>query len=577
MINTRFKFFFAIIVLISLNACQGEPVSKQEEIVEPEKIYDTIIKNGTIYDGSGGTVYQADLAILDDRIAKIGKLDSAKAAQIIDAKGKAVAPGFINMLSWAPTSLMEDGRGLSDIMQGVTLEVFGEGWSMGPVSEHSKQFMIRSFDLDSDMDVPWNSLGEYMDFMEQKGVSPNIASFVGATTLRMYQLGQQNRAPSDAEMQTMRQLTHQAMQEGAMGLGSSLIYAPAFFATTEELTELAKVVGEYDGMYISHMRSEGNAIGKAVDELIQIAKDADVAAEIYHLKFAGQDNWDKFDTIVGKINRAREQGLAITADMYTYKAGGTGLAATMPPWASEGGNDALVERLKDPQTRAKIISQMQVKSDEWENFYLASGAAGIKLVGLSNPELKQYVGMSVAQVAAARHQKPVDTIADLIVIEGARIDSVFFLMSDENIKRKAVLPWLSFASDAGAYSAQGKILEKPVHPRAYGTFARVLGQYVRQEKLMSLSEAVRKLSGLPAKNLKLKQRGLLMEGYYADVVVFDPDTIIDKATFDQPHQLAVGMQQVFVNGSQVLKNGKHTGKMPGRFVHGPGYKQRESR
>ncbi len=574
MTKNEFKFLSIAFMSAALSACLGDKESMLEEKVvgSPAIVYDTIIKNGVIYDGTGKQGFPADLAIIDDRIVKIGNLSEQKARTVIDAKNKAVAPGFINMLSWAPTSLMEDGRGLSDIMQGVTLEVFGEGWSMGPISEQSKQFMIRSFELDPKVEIPWQSLGEYMDFMERKGVSPNIASFVGATTLRMHQLGQQNRAPTDEEMQTMRQLTHQAMQEGAMGLGSSLIYAPAFFATTEELTELAKVVGEYNGMYISHMRSEGNAIEKAVDELIQIAKDANVAAEIYHLKFAGQDNWHKFDIIINKINQARQQGLAITADMYTYKAGGTGLAATMPPWASEGGNDALVERLKEPKTRAKILSQMQQKSNDWENLYLASGAAGIRLVGLSNSELTKYIGMTVAQIAADRHQKAVETIADMIVIEGARIDSIFLLMSDENIKRKAVLPWLSFASDAGAYAAQGKILQKPVHPRAYGTFARVLGQYVRQDKLMDLAEAIRKLSGLPAKNLKLKQRGLLLEGYFADVVVFDPDTIIDKATFDQPHQLAVGMQQVFVNGTQVLKNGQHTGKLPGRFVHGPGYK-----
>lgn len=572
----RFKLLLMFFILTALCACQQNNGSIEDNnaVAGPPDVYDIIIRNGMIYDGSGKPGYRADLAIIDDRIVKIGDLEPAIADIIIDAKNKAVAPGFINMLSWAPTSLIEDGRGLSDIVQGVTLEVFGEGWSMGPVSEQGKQFMIDSFDLDPDMEIPWNSLGEYMDFMENKGVSPNIASFVGATTLRMHQLEQQNRAPNEQEMQTMRQLTHQAMQEGAMGLGSSLIYAPAFFATTEELTELAKVVGEYNGMYISHIRSEGNSIEKAVDELIQIARDANVAAEIYHLKFAGQDNWHKFDKIINKINLAREQGLAITADMYTYTAGGTGLAATMPPWASEGGNAALVERLKDGKTRRKIISQMTTKSNDWENLYLASGSDGIKLIGLSNPKLKKYIGMTIETISALRHQEPVETIADLIIEEQARIDAVYFLMNDRNIKRKAVLPWLSFSSDAGAYSAQGKILESPVHPRAYGSFARVLGQYVRQDKLMSLAEAIRKLSGLPAKNLKLKQRGLLVEGYFADVVVFDPETIIDKATYDKPHQLAVGMHHVLVNGTQVLKDGQHTGKLPGRFIRGPGYKEK---
>jgi len=570
-----FRKILIVSVLVSLAACQSDESQTPIETSESQSTieYDTIIKNGVIYDGSGERPYQADIAIMGDQIAIIGDLSNAKAKQVIDANNKAVAPGFINMLSWAPTSLIDDGRALSDIKQGVTLEVFGEGWSMGPLSKESKDYMARSFDLDVETEIKWSTLGEYMDYMQQKGVSVNIASFVGATTLRAYQMGQENRAPTEQEMETMRQLTHQAMQEGAMGLGSSLIYAPAFFATTEELTELAKVVGEYNGMYISHMRSEGNGIEKAVDELIQIAKEADVAAEIYHLKFAGRNNWHKFDAIIKKINDARAQGLAITADMYTYKAGGTGLEATMPPWASEGGDEALVERLNDKKIRAEILAQMNQQSDDWENLYLASGAEGIVLVGLTKPHLLKFQGKSIAEVAKLRGQSAVETIADLIIEEKKRIDAVFFLMSDENIKRKAVLPWLSFASDAGAYAPEGTVLNRPVHPRAYGTFSRVLGRYVRQEKLMSLAEAIRKLSGLPASNLKLKKRGQLRQGYFADVVVFDPNLIIDKATFDQPHQLSEGIEQVFVNGVQVLKDGQHTNLMPGRFVHGPGYRK----
>jgi len=538
--------------------------------------YDVIIREGTIYDGTGSKGLMTDLGIIGDQIVAIGDLSQSTAKKEIDAKNKVVAPGIINMLSWAVTSLIEDGRGLSDIKQGVTLEVFGEGWSMGPVlKENGAEHIYNEFSLSREIDITWNSLGEYLQFMEDRGVSPNIASFIGATTVRLHQLGNENRAPTKIEMDNMKDLVRVAMKEGAMGLGSSLIYPPAFFATTNELTELAKVVGEYDGMYISHMRSEGDSIESAVDELISIARNAKVAAEIYHLKFAGRDNWNKFEQIVAKVEKAREQGLAITADMYTYEAGATMLTATLPPWASDGGLEKLIERLKETSTRKKISEEMALKSPDWENLYLAAGPAGIQVNYLRNKNNQKYIGMTVAEIAKSREQAPIDTIIDLIIEDNSPLEAIYFLMDKNNLSKKAVIPWLSFGSDAEAVAPEGKVLDIPKHPRAYGTFARVLGNYVRDLDLMPMEKAIFKLSGLPATNLKLKQRGFLKLGYFADVIVFDPKIIADKATFEKPHQLAVGMEQVFINGVQVLSNGEHTGKTPGRFIKGPGYKKNE--
>jgi N-acyl-D-amino-acid deacylase len=560
-----------------LTACKYEPadnVASEEPAAVPEVVtYDTIIRHGRVVDGSGQPGQQADVGIRGDRIAAIGDLSAATAALEIDASGKVVAPGFINMLSWAVRSLMHDGRGLSDIEQGVTLEVFGEGWSMGPLADTPEtQAMLKDFMGDDVDKVNWTSLGQYLEFLQNKGVSPNIASFVGATTLRIHEVGFDNRPPTAEEMANMKALTHQAMQEGAMGLGSSLIYPPAFFATTEELVELAKVVGEYDGMYISHMRSEGNRIEQSIQELITIAREGGIGAEIYHLKLAGKQNWDKLPTVVKMIEDARAEGLDITTDMYTYIAGGTSLSACFPPWASDGGKDALLQRLQDPETRARIIEAMSNNADDWENLYFGAGPGGVLLSAIEAEGLKSEIGKTIEQVAKERGTNPEETIVNLVLESENSIGAVFFLMNEDNVKAQMKLPYMSFGSDAAAQAPEGEVLEQGAHPRTYGNFARVLGKYVRDEKVISLEDAIHKLTALPASNLKISDRGLLQADYYADVVVFDPATIADHATFEQPHQLATGMEQVFVNGVQVLKDGEHTGATPGRFVRGPGYK-----
>ena len=535
--------------------------------------HDVIIRGGTVFDGSGAPGRRLDLAIRGDRISAIGNLDDTTADHIVDATGLAVSPGFINMLSWAPASLIADGRGLSDLVQGVTLEVFGEGFSMGPVNPNSEQEMFTGFFALEELDpLPWRTLGEYLEWLTERGVSPNVASFVGATSLRMHELGSENRAPSPEELDTMRELTREAMREGAMGLGSSLIYPPAFFASTEELIELAKVVGEFGGMYISHMRSEGNNIEGAVQELIAIAREAGIPAEIYHLKFAGKPNWGKYDSVIGMIEEARAEGLRITADMYTYVAGATSLSAVIPPWVSDGGVEALLERIQDADTRARIIEEMRTPSDEWENLLMAAEPEGVLLASFNAPELKPYEGMRLSQVAQMRGTSPEETVLDLVLENGARIGAIYFIMSEGNMKRKVALPWVSFGSDAEAVAPEGEVLSTGTHPRAYGNFARLLGKYVREEQVISLAEAVRKLTALPADHLGILERGRLRTGHYADIVVFNADEITDHATWTNPHQLATGVEHVFVNGEQVIENAEHTGAMPGRFIRGPGYR-----
>ena len=535
--------------------------------------YDTIIRNGMIYDGNGGDPYKADIGIKNDTIAFIGDLSKAAGVNEIDAKGNAVAPGFINMLSWATESLIEDGRSQSDIRQGVTLEVMGEGWSMGPLNEALKKQQQES-QTDIRYKIEWNTLGEYLAFLEKKGISCNVASFVGATTLRLNVIGEDNRDPTPAEMDSMKLLVRQAMEEGAMGVGTSLIYPPAFFAKTSELIELCKEASKYGGSYISHMRSEGNKLHEAVEELITISKKANIHAEIYHLKAAGKDNWTKMDSVIRRIERARAEGLNITADMYTYIAGGTGLTATMPPTLQDGGFGKLRERLQDPVVRQQTIKDMNSKTDQWENFFYAVGTPeNILVVGFKEDSLKKYIGKSLAAVAKMRGKSAEETAMDLIVQDSTRVECIYFLMDENNVKKQIAIPWLSFGSDEGSFEPAGVFLKSNPHPRAYGNFSRVLGKYVREEKIISLQEAIRKLSKLPATNLKIKNRGEIKTGNYADIVIFDTAKINDKATFEKPHQYAEGMIHVFVNGKQVLKDGEHTGATPGQFVKGPGYKK----
>jgi N-acyl-D-amino-acid deacylase len=538
---------------------------------QPATSYDVIIRNGAIYDGSGGKPFLGDVAIRGDRIAAVGRLGAARGRSEIDARGMAVAPGFINMLSWATESLLHDPRSLSDIVQGVTLEVMGEGWSMGPLNERMKREM-RERQGEQKFEVAWTTLGEYLEHLERRGVATNVASFVGATTVRIHEVGYENRPPTPAELDRMRGLVRQAMEEGAMGVGSSLIYAPAFYAQTDELIELCKVAAEYDGMYISHMRSEGARLLEAIDELIRIAREAGVRAEIYHLKAAGRSNWGKLDGAIRRVEAARAEGLAITANMYTYTAGATGLDAAMPPWVQEGGFDAWVARLKDPEIRARVIREMTTPTDEWENLFLEAGPEGTLLVGFRNPQLRPLTGKTLAEVARMRGKSPAETAIELVIEDGTRVGTVYFLMREENVRRQIQLPWMSFGSDAGSVAPEGAVLNSNPHPRAYGNFARLLGRYVRDERLIPLEEAVRRLTSLPAENLRIADRGRLESGFYADVVVFDPARIQDHATFEKPHQLSTGVLHVFVNGAQVLRDGAHTGATPGRFVRGPGYR-----
>ncbi|MCE7995693.1 MAG: D-aminoacylase [Roseivirga sp.] len=531
------------------------------------KDYDVIISNGTVYDGSGQSAIKTDIGIKGDTIAFMGDLSEASARTNIDAEGMAVAPGFINMLSWANNSLIRDGRGQSDIRQGVTLEIFGEGTSPGPIGE-KRQAEMRA---DGD-EVRWTTLGGYFDFMEKKGISPNIASFLGATTLRINTVGYDDRPATGDELEAMKQMTRQAMEEGAMGIGSSLIYAPAFYADTEELIAVSRIAGQYGGMYISHMRSEGNRFLESINELMRIASEGNLPAEIYHLKASGEENWHKLDLAIAKIDSARAAGLPISTDMYTYTAGSTGLNAAMPPWVQEGGFDAWAERLQDPEIRKKLQVEMTTPTNDWENLLLAAGSAEkCLLVGFKNDSLKYLTGKTLAEVAIMRDKSPEETAMDLVWQDGSRVQAVYFLMSEENVRKQIKLPYMSFGSDAGALAAEGETLKSSTHPRTYGNFARLLGKYVREEKIIPLEEAIYKLTSLPASRLKLKKRGSLQTGYFADIVVFDPETISDHATFDEPHQYSTGMVHVFVNGEQVLKEGEHTGALPGRAVRGPGY------
>lgn len=533
--------------------------------------YDVILRGGTVYDGSGDKPYAGDLAFIGDKIAAIGDIGEATASIEIDVAGLAVAPGFVNMMSWANESLIEDGRSQSDIRQGVTLEIMGEGNSMGPLNDAMKAEMI-SRQSDIRYVVEWTTLAEYLEFLERRGISPNVASFIGAATPRKYVIGHEDREPTPAELDQMRDLVRGAMEEGALGVASSLMYPPGLFAKTDELIALSEVAAEYDGMYISHMRDEGAHMIEAIEELLTIAREADIRAEIYHFKSSGKSNWHLFDEAVAMVERARAEGLQITADVYTYPAGATGLNASIPPWVQEGGFSASLERMKNPVLRKRIAREMLEPSDEWENMYLGSGSPdNILLTGFKNEELKRYTGMTLAQVAKMRGTDPRFTAMDLIVEDGSRVGTVYFTQSEDVVRKAVALPWVSFNSDAASVAPEGVFLESNPHPRAYGSFARALAKYVRGEQLISLQEAIRKLAALPSLNLRIDRRGQLKEGFFADVVVFDPDTIQDHATFVEPHQYATGMLHVFVNGEQVLKDGEHTGATPGRVVRGPGW------
>jgi N-acyl-D-amino-acid deacylase len=551
------KHFLVSLSCLVLLAC-----SNPGDLARP---FDVVIRNGTVYTGDGGEPLHADIAISGDRIAAIGEIGGT-AQKTIDATGLAVSPGFINMLSWATESLIEDGLSQSDLRQGVTLEVMGEGWSMGPMNATMKQEAIR-LSGDIKYDIVWTSLAEYLQHLEDRGISANVASFIGATTVRIHVLGHEDRAPTPEELVRMEDLVAEAMQSGALGVGSSLIYAPAFYSSTEELIALSRVAAKYGGRYISHIRGEGTQLLEAVDELITIARQAGIGAEIYHLKAGGRDNWSKLEEVFRMIEAARAEGLDITADMYTYTAGATGLDAAMPPWVQEGGHEAWVERLKNPGVRARVIEEMKHEGDDWENLYhAASGPDNLLLLGFKNDDLKPLTGMSLAKVAAIRWTSAEDTMIDLVIEDDSRVGTAYFLMSEENIRTQ---PWVAFGSDAESLAPEGVFLKSNPHPRAYGTFARLLGKYVREEGVISLSEAIRRLTSFPAENLGLEDRGRLREGYFADIAIFDPATITDNATYSAPHQYASGVRHVIVNGVPVLLDGEHTGATPGRFVRKP--------
>jgi len=534
--------------------------------------YDTIIRNGMIYDGNAGEAYKGDIALNADTIAFIGDLSKESAKNEIDAKGMAVAPGFINMLSWSNESLIEDGRSQSELRQGVTLEVMGEGESMGPLNAKMKEQLKRG-QTDIKYNVEWNTLGEYLNWLEKKGISCNVASFVGATTVREYVIGEDDRDPTAEQLDSMKLLVRAAMKEGAMGVGSSLIYPPAFFAKTNELVELCKEASKYNGMYISHIRNEGNKLFEAVDELMTISKEANLPAEIYHFKASGKDNWWKIDSLIKKIDKARAEGLKITADMYTYNASATGLTAAFPPSLQDGGFDSLWHRLQRADVREKMKKAMDSDPRDWENtYYGAGGAKGVLLLGFKQDSLRKYIGKTLEEVAKIRGTSPEETAINLIVEDSTRIDVSYFSMDSNNIRREVALPWMSFCSDASSQAPEGVFLKANPHPRAYGSFIRVLGKYSREEKVLPLQQAVYQLAKLPATNLKLQKRGELKIGNYADIVIFDPTAVKDNATFAKPHQYASGVVHVFVNGAQVIKDGEHTNARPGKFVKGPGYK-----
>jgi N-acyl-D-amino-acid deacylase len=536
----------------------------------PPADYSILIRGGTIYDGSGGTPYVGDVAIKGDKIVCVGTC-AGTAARTVDATGKAVSPGFINMLSWATESLIADGRGLSDTVQGVTLEVMGEGNSMGPLNPEMKRLALQR-QGDIKYPIRWTTLGQYLEYLQKKGITPNVASFIGATTVREHELGEKDVDPTPAQLDRMRALVRAAMKEGALGVGSSMIYAPASYAETPELIAITSEAGKCGGMYISHMRSEGNKLLEAIDELIAISRESGAPAEIYHFKQGGEPNWGKLGAAIARVEAARKSGLRITADMYTYPAGATGLDAAMPTWVQSGGLEAWIKRMKDSATRARLVQEMRTPSNDWENLLLLAGSPDrVLLIAFKNPKLKPLTGKTLAEVAKMRGKSPEETAMDLVIEDGSRVGTVYFLMSEDNIKREAALPWMGLGSDEQSEAPEGVFLKSSSHPRAYGNVARFLGHYVRDEKVTTLQDAVRRLTSQPATNLGIRNRGWLAPGYYADVVVFDPARVQDHATFEKPKQLATGVDDVFVNGVQVLKDGQHTGAKPGRFVRGPGW------
>ena len=569
--KSQIRFAIAAAAL-ALASCVAQPATQLSAAPSPPMpVYDVIIRNGTIYDGSGGAPYVGDVLVNGDRIVSVGGPAAKDRGRTeIDASGLAVSPGFINMLSWAVATLIADGRGLSDTLQGVTLEVFGEGSSMGPLNPEMKALALKR-QQDIKFAIEWTTLGEYLEYLERRGVTPNVASFVGAGTVREHELGERDVDPTPEQLDRMRALVRAAMKEGAVGVGSSLIYAPDNFAETPELIALSEEAARCGGMYISHIRDEGPKLLEAIDELIEISAKSGAPAEIYHFKQSGRDNWHKIDDAIARVEAARAAGQRITADMYTYPASSTGFDAAFPLWVQDGGLEQWVERLKDPKTRARALAEMRGPAASENTKLVVEEPDKVLLVGFKTDALKPLTGKTLGEVARERGKSPEETAADLIVADETRIQVVYFGMSEENVRREVAIPWMSFGSDAGSQAPEGVFLKSSTHPRAYGNFARLLGKYVRDEKAVTLPDAIRRLTSFPATNLGLKDRGFLKPGMYADSVLVDPATIQDHATFARPQQLATGVRDVFVNGVQVVRDGVHTGAKPGRVVRGPGW------
>jgi N-acyl-D-amino-acid deacylase len=560
----RMPALLSVVIAVFATFLAPTPEARQGET------FDIVIRGGMVYDGSGSPGVRSDVGIRRDRVVAVRDLSAATASTVIDASGMAVAPGFVNMLSWSTESLLVDGRSQGEIRQGVTTQIFGEGSSMGPLNDAMKKRMVEQMG-DLKFDITWTTLSEYLQELERRGVSQNVASFLGATTVREHVIGLADRKPTASELETMRDIVRREMEAGALGIGSSLIYAPAFYASTDELIELCKVAAKYHGKYISHLRSEGNRLVEAVEELIRISRAANIPAEIYHLKAAGEANWSKMPRVIEMIEQARRRGLRITADMYTYTAGATGLDASMPPWVLDGGYEEAFKRLRDPEIRKKIASAIRTPSRDWENLFLAAGSPDrVLLVEFKSEALKPLTGKTLAEAARMRGEDPIDTIMNLVLEDRSRVGTVYFMMAEENLNRQIRLPWVSFGSDAASMAPEPPFTKSSAHPRANGNFARVLGKYVREDKALTLAEAIHRMSGLPASNLELDQRGFLRPGMFADVVIFDPATIADRATFEKPHQYAVGIRDVIVNGVAVLRNGEHTNARPGRALWGRG-------
>ena len=527
--------------------------------------YDVVLRNGRVCDGSGAPCVSGGVAINGDQIAKVGDLGNIRGKTERDVHGQVIAPGFINLMS-SEQGLFADGRSQSDIRQGVTLEIFGEGESMGPLNDAMRAEYEKQ-EIDIHYDVTWHTLAEGLDTLARRGISTNVASFLGAATPRVNVLGRANRAPTPAELDQMRELTAKAMEDGALGVASALIYQPGTYAQTDELVALAEVAARYHGIYISHIRNEGDHEMDAIDELISIARQAKIPAEIYHLKVAGANNWSRLPEVIRKVEDARASGLQITADMYTYPASATGLDAAMPPWVQEGGLEAWRQRLQDPTIRKRVKKEMDTPNGQWDNGFLSPGSPDhILLIQFKNDKLKPLTGKTLGEVARLRHTSPEETAMDLVIEDDSRVGAVYFEMTEDNLRRQIVLPWVSFGSDEDSRGIDGVFLKSSAHPRAYGNFARVYARYVRDEKLLPVEGAIRKMTSLPATNLGIARRGVLKEGYFADVVVFDPQTIQDHATFEKPMQYATGVSEVWVNGVEVIRDGEHTGAKPGRVI-----------